>query len=695
MTGRPSPRPWYAGCTPTTYTSPAGSGPADGAGSAVDLGPVEGGDLAGGVVRLDEDEAGRVEPRLGHPLLQVGQGQPALLRVVGEGRGVGRQPGLLVAPRLEGAGGEARRQRGAAGSRSASVSGRAILCSSRTAVEPGARGQGLRRPGSRRAPRAGRPGAASSTASTSARPTPCRRASGSTTSSADGVRRRRPRPAGRTRRAAPRHTRAGGGPGRPGRRGTAADCSDSGLTPSAAVARGLQVTDAGRPRWASGCRRGGRQMIGTESIAPCIFPHRGSAVSVHGSGYRRLSPPAQGRTHDLFPHSDRSPASRRSPPSPSPASRLTGGSSSWAPPSRSQTIDVQLLSFNDFHGNLEPPAGSSGRHHHRPRSSTRHRQPVDRHDRRRRRRRVPRHPPRRARARPPRQPHRRRRRHRRRLPAAVRRVPRRADHRGDEHARPRRHLGGQPRVRRGLQGAAAARKRWLHRRRRRREQPELLRRPHASRARTSTILAANVFYTGTKKTILPSYSIKTTPTAPRSRFIGMTLKDTPNIVTKSGIEGLTFNDEVATANALVPELKRKGVNAIVVLIHQGGSPAARVVDRPRRQGLQRQPGLRLGLRQGRPARHRRPRRSWASRPNLDPRSTWSSPGTPTSRTSATSPTRTASRGWSPRRRSFGRLFTETDLSTTCKKNDIVRTSVAGQQHDRDPRRRARTPRRPR
>jgi len=25
------------------------------------------------------------------------------------------------------------------------------------------------------------------------------------------------------------------------------------------------------------------------------------------------------------------------------------------------TVDVQLLAFNDFHGNLEPPAGSSGR----------------------------------------------------------------------------------------------------------------------------------------------------------------------------------------------------------------------------------------------------------------------------------------------------------------------------------------------
>ena len=26
-----------------------------------------------------------------------------------------------------------------------------------------------------------------------------------------------------------------------------------------------------------------------------------------------------------------------------------------------KTVDVQILAFNDFHGNLEPPAGSSGR----------------------------------------------------------------------------------------------------------------------------------------------------------------------------------------------------------------------------------------------------------------------------------------------------------------------------------------------
>ncbi len=53
----------------------------------------------------------------------------------------------------------------------------------------------------------------------------------------------------------------------------------------------------------------------------------------------------------------------------------------------------------------------------------------------------------------------------------------------------------------------------------------------------------------------------------------MTLEDTPNIVTKSGVEGLAFKDEVETANALVPKLKKQGIEAIVVLLHEGGLPS--------------------------------------------------------------------------------------------------------------------------
>ena len=85
------------------------------------------------------------------------------------------------------------------------------------------------------------------------------------------------------------------------------------------------------------------------------------------------------------------------------------------------------------------------------------------------------------------------------------------------------------------------------------------------------LLAANVFYAGSNRTILPAYTIKKVHGA-KIGFIGMTLKDTPSIVTASGVQGLEFKDEVATANALVPVLRRQGVKAIIVLIHQGGVP---------------------------------------------------------------------------------------------------------------------------
>ncbi|MCW2848385.1 MAG: 5-nucleotidase [Marmoricola sp.] len=94
---------------------------------------------------------------------------------------------------------------------------------------------------------------------------------------------------------------------------------------------------------------------------------------------------------------------------------------------------------------------------------------------------------------------------------------------------------------------------------------------HTFRGARFDYLAANVKYAGTNQTILPPYVIKKVHGA-RIGFIGMTLKDTPSIVTASGVAGLEFTDEVQTANALVPVLRRKGVNAIVVLIHQGGVP---------------------------------------------------------------------------------------------------------------------------
>jgi 5'-nucleotidase len=86
-------------------------------------------------------------------------------------------------------------------------------------------------------------------------------------------------------------------------------------------------------------------------------------------------------------------------------------------------------------------------------------------------------------------------------------------------------------------------------------------------------LSANVVKKDTGRTLFPPYWIKNFGHGVKIAFIGMTLKGTPDIVTKAGVAGLEFKDEVATANALVPWIKRQGVNSIVVLLHQGGLPA--------------------------------------------------------------------------------------------------------------------------
>ena len=83
-------------------------------------------------------------------------------------------------------------------------------------------------------------------------------------------------------------------------------------------------------------------------------------------------------------------------------------------------------------------------------------------------------------------------------------------------------------------------------------------------------LAANVVNETTGKTPLPPYWIKKIQSV-KVGFIGMTLEATDTLVAAAGIQGWDFKDEAETANALVPILKAQGVNAIVVLLHEGGS----------------------------------------------------------------------------------------------------------------------------
>ncbi|MDO9301764.1 MAG: bifunctional metallophosphatase/5'-nucleotidase [Anaerolineales bacterium] len=84
-------------------------------------------------------------------------------------------------------------------------------------------------------------------------------------------------------------------------------------------------------------------------------------------------------------------------------------------------------------------------------------------------------------------------------------------------------------------------------------------------------LAANVVREDNGKTIFPAYKMRSFKGA-KVAFIGVVLEGTPTIVTPSGVAGLQFLDEAETVNALVPELKAKGIETIVVLIHEGGFP---------------------------------------------------------------------------------------------------------------------------
>ncbi len=95
--------------------------------------------------------------------------------------------------------------------------------------------------------------------------------------------------------------------------------------------------------------------------------------------------------------------------------------------------------------------------------------------------------------------------------------------------------------------------------------------PHPFTGAKFHYLAASTIETATGKSILPPYEIREFEGIPVA-FIGLTLKETAGIVSPSGIAGLEFRDEAETVNALVPQLKARGVEAIVVLIHQGGEP---------------------------------------------------------------------------------------------------------------------------
>lgn len=80
-------------------------------------------------------------------------------------------------------------------------------------------------------------------------------------------------------------------------------------------------------------------------------------------------------------------------------------------------------------------------------------------------------------------------------------------------------------------------------------------------------------YTKDGKTLFPATGIKTFGEGARQvtvGFVGLTLKGTSKLVSPGGVAGLTFGDEAEAINRAVPVLKAQGADAVLVLIHQGG-----------------------------------------------------------------------------------------------------------------------------
>ncbi|CAM5648945.1 5'-nucleotidase OS=Streptomyces aurantiogriseus OX=66870 GN=GCM10010251_71590 PE=3 SV=1 [Streptomyces aurantiogriseus] len=86
-------------------------------------------------------------------------------------------------------------------------------------------------------------------------------------------------------------------------------------------------------------------------------------------------------------------------------------------------------------------------------------------------------------------------------------------------------------------------------------------------------LAANVLNEKTGKPILKPYWVWKKKDV-KIGFIGVTLEDTPGVVSAEGVKGLKFKDEVETINKYAKVLQRQGVKSIVALIHEGGLPAS-------------------------------------------------------------------------------------------------------------------------
>jgi 5'-nucleotidase len=85
-------------------------------------------------------------------------------------------------------------------------------------------------------------------------------------------------------------------------------------------------------------------------------------------------------------------------------------------------------------------------------------------------------------------------------------------------------------------------------------------------------LSANVRLDARDDTLFPATAIRTFAGASVG-FVGLVLKGAPGLVSPESVTGLTFLPEAAAANAAAAQLRRDGADVVVALIHEGGFTA--------------------------------------------------------------------------------------------------------------------------
>ncbi|WP_448640666.1 bifunctional metallophosphatase/5'-nucleotidase [Geodermatophilus sp. URMC 63] len=94
---------------------------------------------------------------------------------------------------------------------------------------------------------------------------------------------------------------------------------------------------------------------------------------------------------------------------------------------------------------------------------------------------------------------------------------------------------------------------------------------HAFEGARFPYLAANVVSRETGEPVLPPYQVLDVAGGQRVALIGVVTETTPTIVSPDGVADVAFVDEADAVNRWVPELQEQGIEAIGMLVHEGGT----------------------------------------------------------------------------------------------------------------------------